>query len=413
MKKKERIIMLFDMQSFYASVEKATNPKYKDKPLVVAGDPARRSGIVLAACPIAKSFGISTADRLGEAQRKCIDIIVVQPRMQLYIDVSMQITRILESYTDLVEPYSIDELFIDVTNSIHLFNTTPEELALAIQQNILIQTGVWSRAGIGENKILAKVCCDIIAKKNKSGIFTLRKDELEKHIWHKPVEDLWGVGSKMRRHLNLMGILTIGQLAKTPLTLLTKKWGVNGQVLWQCANGIDSSPVTISTHDNQKVIGNGMTLPRDYCTAWEIDVVLLDMVSQVCRRLRQKKVRGSVLNVSCMGADWDRPTGFNRQMKLSSSTNITEDVYSHSKKLFHQHWDGLPIRRIGVSIAGLESDEVYQLTLFEDQEKKRKIDQVMDLVRDRFGEAAIVRASSFTSAGQTRDRAAKIGGHYK
>lgn len=410
---KKRIIMLVDMQSFYASVEKAMQPQYKDMPLIVAGDPARRSGIVLAACPIAKSYGISTADRLWEALNKCPDVVVIQPHMQQYIDVSMQITTILETYTDLVEPYSIDEQFIDVTNSIHLFNMTPEELAADIQQQILLQTGVWARAGIGENKIIAKMCCDMLAKKDKSGIFTLKKDELNKHIWHKPVEDMWGVGSRMKRHFYRMGIRTIGDLARTPLPKLTKRWGVNGQVLWQCANGIDNSPVTRDSHSGQKVIGNGMTLPRDYAEVWEINVVIMDMVNQVCRRCRQKKVRGSVLNVSCMGADWDHPTGFNRQVKLAESTNVTTVVYKAAVDLFHKFWDGEPIRRIGISMSGLESDEVYQLTLFDDQVKNRKIDQVMDSVRDRFGETAIAWASSFSSAGQTKDRASKIGGHYK
>ncbi|MCG7407670.1 DNA polymerase IV [Paenibacillus sp. ACRRX] len=412
-KKQERIIMLTDMQSFYASVEKAMQPQYKNKPLVVAGDPERRSGIVLAACPIAKSYGVSTAERLWETLKKCPDVVVVQPRMQLYIDVSMQITRILETYTDLVEPYSIDEQFIDVTHSIHLFKMTPEQLAAKIQQHILLETGVWARAGIGQNKTIAKVCCDIVAKKNKSGIFTLTKETMPKHIWPHPVEKMWGVGSRMRRHLNRMGIYTIGELAQTPLTRLTKRWGVNGQVIWQVANGIDDSPVTTSSHDTQKVIGNGMTLPRDYAEAWEIDVVLLDLVSQVCRRCRAKSVMGSVISVSCSGADWDHPTGFNRQQKLADPTNSTTDIYEACKKLFHKFWDGEPVRRLGIAITDLVDDSVYQLTLFDDREEKRKLDSVMDTIKDKFGETAIVRASSFTSAGQTRDRASKIGGHYK
>ncbi|SYX84584.1 DNA polymerase IV [Paenibacillus alvei] len=412
--KRERVVMLVDMQSFYASCEKAHRPEFKDKPLVVAGDPARRSGIILAACPIAKSYGITTAERLWEALQKCPDVVIVQPRMQLYIDVSMQITRILETYTDLVEPYSIDEQFIDVTNTLHLFNMTPEQLAADIQKQILLETGVWARAGIGANKILAKVCCDIVAKKNMSGIFTLKKDELEQHVWPRPVEDLWGIGSRMRKHLFKMGIRTIGDLANTPLTRLTKRWGVNGQVIWQVANGIDSSPVTTSSHDFQKVVGNGMTLPRDYAEEWEINVVLLDLVSQVCRRCRAKGVMGSVVSVSCSGADWDNPTGFSRQQKLIEPTNCTTDIYDAAKKLFHKFWDGEPVRRLGVAVSDLSDASVYQLTLFDDgQERRRTIDRVMDRIKDKYGEASIVRASSFTSAGQTLDRSQKIGGHYK
>ncbi len=139
-----RVIMLADCQSFYASVEKSAHPEYKDRPLVVAGDPARRSGIILAACPLAKSYGITTAERLGEALAKCPDVVVVRPRMAEYIRVSLHITRILQSYTDLVEPYSIDEQFLDVTGSLDLFGS-PETIARSIQSRVMDETGVYIR----------------------------------------------------------------------------------------------------------------------------------------------------------------------------------------------------------------------------------------------------------------------------
>lgn len=413
---KERIIFLIDALSFYASVEKAMNPAYKDKPLIVSGSPERRSGIVLAACSIAKKkYRISTADRLWEAIQKCPEVVVVPPRMQLYIDVSIHITNILETFTDLVEPYSIDEQFLDVTNTIHLFNKTPEELAADIQSQILNQTGIWTRVGISNSKVLSKLACDLIAKKNESGIFTLRKEDLSKYIWHLPVQEMWSIGSRMQRHLNRMGIRTIGDLARTPLPRLKIRWGINGEVIYRVANGIDNSKVTINSYNHQKAIGNGMTLPRDYSDSWEIEAALLTLVTQVCRRCRQKNVHGEVVSVSCTGADWDHPTGFNRQKKLESPTNTTLDVYLEAKRLFHQHWDGLPIRRIGVSLSGLESDSVVQLTLFDfdNQEKKRKIDKVMDLVCNKYGETALVRASSFTEAGLAKDRSGRIGGHFK
>ncbi|GAA4879259.1 DNA polymerase IV [Paenibacillus vulneris] len=412
MTKQPRTVMLLDCQSFYASVEKSRNPQYKNKPLVVAGDPERRSGIVLAACPIAKKFGISTADRLWEALKKCPEVIVAKPHMQEYLDVSLQITEIYETYTDLVEIYSVDEQFVDVTHSMHLFGS-PFEMAKSMQDKVMSETGIYVRAGIAENKILAKLCCDMIAKKNATGIFYLNKNELDKHIWHKPVGDMWGVGSRMKRHFYKMGIQTIGDLAKTPLPRLTKRWGVNGQVLWQCANGIDNSPVSTATHNNQKVIGNGMTLPRDYAHAWEIEVVLNELTSQVCRRARNKNVMGRTVSVSCMGADWDYPTGFSRQMKMDDPSNISVDVFSNVKKLFHKFWDGLPVRRLGVSLSDLSSADVYQLTIFDDFEKKIRVENVMDKIKDKFGEAAILRASSLTAAGQAVDRSVKIGGHFK
>lgn len=405
--------MLIDMQSFYASVEKAKHPEYKNKPLVVAGDPARRSGIILAACPLAKQKGVKTAEALWEALQKCPDLIVIRPHMQEYIDVSMQIVEIIESFTDLVEPYSIDEMFCEFTGSMHLFANNPIHLAKHIQTKILSETGIYARAGIGENKIISKLCCDMIAKKISGGIFDLKKEELDKHIWHNPVREMWGIGSRMEKHLWKMGILTIGDLAKTPLSTLRNKWGVNGEVIWRTANGIDNSPVSVDTHRMQKDIGNGMTLPRDYRTGSEIEVVLLDLCSEVCRRARKKGLMGSVITVSISGADFDYKTGFSRQIKVVDPTNITLDVYETAKRLFYDYWDRQPVRRVGVSLSDLVKDDIYQLTLFDNKERQRAIDKVMDNIKDRFGEVSILRASSLTDAGQAVDRAEKIGGHYK
>lgn len=162
--RRNRTIFLSDCQSFYTSIEKADDPKYQHKPLVVAGDPALRSGIILAACPLAKKYGISTAERLGEAVKKCPDLIIVRPRMQHYIDVSLKITEIYNEYTDLVEVFSIDEQFLDMSGSLSLFGD-PVSIASEIQQKVLAQTGVWIRIGISSNKMLAKTATDIWAKK--------------------------------------------------------------------------------------------------------------------------------------------------------------------------------------------------------------------------------------------------------
>ncbi|HEY2494901.1 MAG TPA: DNA polymerase IV [Paenibacillus sp.] len=413
MLKKQRIVMLIDMQSFYASVEKAKVPSYENKPLVVAGDPSRRSGIILAACPLAKKKGVTTAEPLWQALQKCPELIIVKPHMQEYIEVSTQIMKITESFTDLVESYSIDEMFSDHTSSMHLFADNPIDLARQIQNKIYNETGVFARAGIGENKVIAKLCCDMIAKKTPNGVFHLQKSELHKYIWDKPVRDMWGIGSRMQKHLWKMGIMTIGDLATTPLDKLRSKWGVNGEVIWRVANGVDDSPVTVTTHNVQKDIGNGMTLPRDYIQAWEIEVVILDICTEVSRRARKKGLMGSVVSVSVSGVDFDHPTGFHRQMTLEDPTNITTEVYDAARKIFHTHWDREPVRRVGVSLSELSGAGSYQLTLFDDKEHQRVIDKVMDDIKDRFGDISILRASSITSAGQAVDRAAKIGGHYR
>ncbi|WP_339186566.1 DNA polymerase IV [Paenibacillus sp. FSL R5-0490] len=408
-----RVIMLADCQSFYASVEKSAHPEYKDRPLVVAGDPARRSGIILAACPLAKSYGITTAERLGEALAKCPDVVVVRPRMAEYIRVSLHITRILQSYTDLVEPYSIDEQFLDVTGSLDLFGS-PGTIARSIQSRVMDETGVYIRIGISDTKVVSKMACDLYAKKIPGGICTLPRKDLPSTIWKKPVRDMFMVGSRMAQHLYKMGIHTIGDLAQTPLSRLRERWGVNGEVLWRIARGIDDSPVKPGTYaQQQQGIGHQMTLPRDYDSWEDIKVVLLELAELVSRRSRDKSLMGHVVSVGCRGQDYDRPTGFSRQMKVNEPTNITDEVYDAAAALFLRHWDGLPIRRISVSLTGLVPDSEVQLSWFDDRERKRELERATDDIKRRYGDTAIMRASSLCSSAQAHERSHKIGGHYK
>ncbi|ANE47494.1 DNA polymerase IV [Paenibacillus swuensis] len=409
---KDRVIFLVDMQSFYASVEKAARPEYRDRPLVVSGDPARRSGIVLAACPLAKKLGASTAQRLGEAVRSCPDLVVVRPRMQEYINVSLKITRIMERFTDLVEPFSIDEQFMDVTGSLALFGE-PEVLAARIQDAILEETGVIARVGIGPNKILAKTACDNFAKKREGGIFWLTRERVATDMWKLPIGGLFGVGSRMRRHFERMGIHTVGDLAAYPLPRLQQLWGINGHVLWLTANGQDSSPVTPRTHEQQKAVGHQMTLPRDYATMKDIRVVLLELSEEVCRRARSKGLMGATVSAGCRGADYDHPTGFHRQMKQAQPTCSAKDVYESACKLFEEHWDGEPVRSVHVNLSQLTGAEAFQLDLFRDLERERKLDCAIDSIKSKYGTASIFKAASLTEAGQVFERAVKIGGHYK
>ncbi|TCS95103.1 DNA polymerase IV [Hazenella coriacea] len=409
----EPVIFLVDMQSFYASVEKALRPELKERPLVVSGDPERRHGVVLAACPIAKSYGIKNAETLWEAQKSCPQLVVVRPRMKLYLNMSLRITEILEQFSDQVEPYSIDEQFIAVHGSQQLFGK-PEEIAVKIQKEIQQQIKVYARVGIGPNKVLAKMACDHFAKKNESGIFWLTHENMEEYLWPLPIGKLFGVGSRMNRHLQRIGIRTIGELAQFPLERLKKRWGINGHVLWMTANGIDSSPVTKQTFQQQKAVGHHMTLPRDYRTEEEIQVVLLELCEEVCRRTRHHHLMGQTIHVGCRSANFDRPTGFYRQMKLPEPTNQTMVIFKYAWQLFRKFWDEQPIRSLGISLSQLQQDDTIQLNLFNPhQEKQVKLGYVMDEIKERFGTTAILRASSLTSAGQAVERSRKIGGHYK
>ncbi len=417
----ERIIMLADCQSFYASVEKAGNPQYANKPLVVAGDPERRSGIILAACPIAKKYGVTTAETVRESLAKCPDLVIIKPRMQLYIDVSMQITNIYRTYSDLVEPYSIDEQFIDITGSRNLFGS-PLDIARAIQQQVRNDTGVYTRLGISYSKVTAKMACDLWAKKNEEGIFTLTKALLPEMLWPLPIGKLFMVGSRMTAHFTAMGLATIGELARTPLAalkqMMRRKFGKNcdidAELYWRLANGIDDSPVSPYTHEEApKSVGHQMTLPRDYRKLEELKVVLLELTELVCQRCRSLGFMGGVVSVGCQGADFDRPTGFYRQMKMSEPTNVTNQVYAAAVKLFRQHWEGVPVRKVAIGLSQLANEEEYQLSLFDQRDRFRELEKTTDALKLKYGNTAIMRAVSVTEAGQAKDRAGKIGGHYK
>jgi nucleotidyltransferase/DNA polymerase involved in DNA repair len=408
---KEKVIFLVDMQSFYASVEKVRNNAFTNKPLVVAGDPERRSGIILAACPLAKKFGVKTAEPLWQAINKCPDLVIVKPHMQEYINVSIAISQIMEQFTDLIEPFSIDEQFMDVTGSQKLFGNE-YEIAKKVQQKIMSDTGIYSRVGIGKNKILAKLACDNFSKKNKNGIYKLDETTMPE-LWKLPIGDMFGVGRKMEKHMKGIGIFTIGQLAKFPLEALKKRWGVNGEVLWQTANGIDYSPVKPSTHNAQKAIGHHMTLPRDYSDLKEIKTVLLELCTEVARRCRVKGYMGLTVSCGIRGADFDNPAGFHRQKTLSIPTNYDLDIFNAAYNLLLKFWDREPIRSLGVSIGNLQTSDNYQIDLFDNYLDREKLNAALDAIWDKYGRTAIYRASSLTNAGQASERARKIGGHYK
>jgi DNA polymerase-4 len=278
------------------------------------------------------------------------------------------------------------------------------------------------RIGISSNKVLAKIATDIWAKKSTSGIHTLRKPDIETTLWQEPVNKMFGVGSRMTAHFARLGIFTIGDIARLPLPHLQAKFrarfgkqsDIHAEVIWRTANGIDDSPVTPHTFRTApKSVGHMMTLPRDYVDNAEVETVLLELTEEVCRDCRRKGYMGYVVTVSCMCSPYDTPTGFSRQMKMPDPTHNTNAVFQAAKTLFYRFWDKMPVRRVGITLSNLVDDQGYQLTLFEDQVKSRELDKATDLIKDRYGSAAIVRASSATASGQAAERSRKIGGHYK
>ncbi|MBW4083048.1 DNA polymerase IV [Paenibacillus sp. S150] len=415
-----RHIFLIDGQSFYASVEKAAHPEYRDMPIAV-GDPERRNGIVLAACPIAKSHGVTTASRIGEALAKCPELVVIRPRMHTYIQISLLITEIFESYTDLVEPYSIDEQFLDVTGSLAYFGS-PCEMARMIQNHVFLSTGIWTRVGIGPTKILAKMATDNYAKRMPEGIFELTFENLESTLWKLPVRHMFMVASAMSCHFTRMGLHCIGDIARMELhefkLRLRREMGrqsdIQAEYYWQTARGMDPSPVVAGIRHQLKSISHGKALRWSlYRTLKDIEIVLLELVVEVCRRTRRHNYMGSVVTVSAAETDGERSTFFSRQMTLPEPSALTHEVAAAAHKLFTGHWSGLPLSNLSVSLSQLTDDSILQLTLFDNRSLAYDKEHAIDDIKNRYGSDAIMHASSLMEAGVARERAEQIGGHYK
>lgn len=416
---RQRTIFLVDGQSFYASVEKAARPELKDKPVAI-GDPSRRSGIILAACPIAKSRGVAATSRVGESLAVCPELVVVRPRMRTYISVSLLISEIFEMFTDQVEPYSIDEQFLDVTGSIPYFGS-PEEIARQIQSRVLVSTGVWSRVGIGPTKVLAKMATDNFAKKLPEGVFRLDYDNMESELWPLYTHQMFMVGNRMARHFLKMGFVTIGDIARLELgdfkRRMRREMGKQSDILaeyyWQTARGIDPSPVMASIRNKLKSVGHGKTLRSSLYTKLEdIEVVLLELVIEVCRRCRRHGFMGYTLSVGAVETDGERTRSFNRQVTLEQPTSLTHEVAAVARGLFEKYWNGMPVSRLNVSLTQLVDDSAIQLTFFEDRNKAYSLERATDEIKDRYGSAAIMRASSLLSSGVARERAEQVGGHW-
>ena len=410
MQVKKKVIFLADMESFYASVEAACNPSLRGKPLVVCGDPKLRHGIILAASPEAKAHGIKTGQPAWEAKRMCPWVVFTHPRMQSYINCSMQITRIFEQFTDRVLPYSIDEQFLDLTGMENIYGP-PRQAAAALMERVWQETGVRCRVGMGENLLQAKMACDCFAKKAAGRFFELNSDNYAAYTWSLPVKALFGVGHRMERNFNRIGVRTIGHLAGLSRHMLRRRWGINGEVLWLNAHGIDYSIVDPAAAREQKGIGHMATLPRDYRKQEEIELVLREMIAEVCARVRRQGKIGSTVHLYCKGADFDYPTGFSRQKKLPEPTASPPEVYPVVETLFRKYWNRMPIRAVGISLTGLTVYRQLRLSFDSRYESEEALAAAVDMVRERFGKTSLFAASSLKPGAQFLQRAGMIGGH--
>lgn len=407
-------VLCIDIRSFYASVEavkRGLNPL--TTLLAVVGDVKRQGSIVLATSPaLKKKYGLSNVNRFYELPNDS-DIYVVQANMAHYVATSVQITKLLHTYApqEAIHPYSVDEMWLTVNGLNHLFGS-PIQIAEQIKNDIFNSFGLTCAIGIGDNKFLAKVILDLHAKKARNGIAECTYEDVKHKLWPFPVEKIWGIGSRMKRNLNNLGIITLGQLAQFPLKQLKKHFGIMGEQLYWHAWGIDLSPVFGQfTKTNRKSYGHGISLLRDYSRD-ETLICILDLCEEICRRARTDKRVGQTVH---LGIGYCKKTsgGFHRSTSITTPTNITMDVYRVCTQLFERYYDGKSqIRRVYVTLTNLVDDNMTQLDLFSERTKHKDIGYVMDQIRDKFGPTAILRATSYTDAGITRERSKKIGGHW-
>lgn len=391
-------ILLADMNSFFASVHQAMEPRLRGKPVIVGGDPAKRHGIVLAASYEAKAFGVKTGMAVWEARSLCPAGIFLKPGHSHYVNFSARIIRIMKDFSPLVEPFSIDEAFMNLSGCGHFFSSSLEA-ALQLKKRIKEEIGVLCSVGVGPNKLLAKMAAGM---QKPDGLTVLDLTDVPDKLWPLPARDLFGVGARMEKRLRDLNIHTIGELACYPLPVLRKRFGLLGHVLHLSANGIDYSPVDPHSLERVKSIGHQVTLPKDYRGYRQVEVIILELCEIVCRRVRLGGYAGRTVNLTLKDVDF---LWLTRAQSISCPTASVKDIYKVAVELLHRHWpEWKPVRMVGVSLAGLVKNTSEQMDLFGEAERARLLHAACDRIKDRFGEQSILRGVSLTPEGVFRGR---------
>lgn len=362
-------------------------------PSAIGGDREKRTGVVLAKSIPAKKYGIKTGESIAMALRKCPDLFLAKPDFRLYEQCSKAFMDICREYAPVVEKYSIDECFLDMTGTSWLY---PDAVAIAhtIKDRIRDELGFTVNVGIGDCKLLAKMASDF-EKPDK--VHTLFRSQIPQKMWPLPVRDLFTVGAATAGKLEKARIRTIGELANSDLAYIQRITGVKmGQQIYNFANGIDPSPV-LSAPEEAKGYSISTTLEEDVITQQQAHGVLLALTDSVTARMRADGVKAYCVAVSIRSNDFKTRS---HQRKLMDPTDISREVYQISRQLFGELWDGhTPLRLLGISLMELTREEQPQLSLFPDEgrEKARRLDKAYDAINSRFGASAIMRGSSVQS----------------
>lgn len=387
-----KTIFHIDVNSAYLSWESAYRLQHGEDldlrtiPSAVGGDKEKRHGIILAKSIPAKKFNIQTGESLNNALAKCPNLYIVPPRYDLYIKSSNAMVSIIKDYASQIQRYSIDECFVDMTDSIALYGD-PIFIAETIKSRIKNELGFTVSIGISTNKLLAKMASDL---KKPDAISTIYPEEIPSKLWPLPVTELFMVGRATYPKLANMGIYTIGDLACTSVDLLENTFKSHGKLIWSYANGHEFSTVKKSNHLSIKSIGNSTTLSFDADNSEEAHLVLLSLCEMVCMRLRDSGFLTRLVSISIKTSSFEHAS---HQEKILNPTDQTLEIFNVSKKLFNELWNGDPIRHLGVRVSEFCENDFMQLSMFDqiNREKFRNVDRVLDDLRMRYAPGTLVR----------------------
>ena len=383
----DRVILHADCNSYFASVESIDHPEYKLVPMAVCGDPELRHGIILAKNELAKAYHIQTAETIYSAKKKCPDLLLVPAHHEKYVAVCERINAIYEGYTDLVERFSIDESFLDVTGSRHLFGAG-RQIADELRRRVREEIGVTISVGVSFNKTFAKMGSDY---KKPDATTVISRDNYRELLWPLPIGELLFVGKSVAAVLRDHGILTIGDLAEAAPRSLSAFLGKMGLHLQRSARGEDLSPVLPTGYEEQpKSISHNVTFDHDLVDPSEIMAGLTLISDHVGTRLRRKKLFASVVQIQIKDTSLKVT---NRQKKLDEYTCSTRLIRDTAVNLLRENWPvGKPIRMLSVGVTGLSLDGAQQLSMFTDTaaaDRARRLDDAVDSIRSKFGKEAV------------------------
>jgi len=382
-----KVILHLDMNSFFASVEQAHNPSLKGIPMAVAGNPKLRRGILVTCSYEARALGIYTTMTVGEARRLCPDLVIVPPDFEKYRVASAALFNLLRTYTDLVEPVSIDEAYIDITAIGGLTNAVA--IAEGIQSRILQELDLPCSIGIAPNKFLAKTASDM---KKPMGITILRKREVERVLWPLPLIEMHGIGKSTEMKMNTQGLKTIGDLAQADELLVRTSLGKNGSRLRLRAQGIDDRPVDPDAAAERKSVGSSTTLPIDETDLDECLKVLKWLANKVAQRLDRQQLAGTVVMIQIRTADWQNQS---RSRTVLNPLYNEDKIYKEAADLFKKHWDEEPVRLLGITVSNIipmnELHEQLSIYNYEKHAKEEKMELIVTEIEQKFGEGSIKR----------------------